>query len=197
MKRHTFNLIVLLVVIAVASIFSMMRGASTKTDNDRLHRSDSTEEPLVIAITSGAESSDACAYTWAYHDLPEVSAQFEAAVTALLPEAEARATAFGEDCISADGRAVRFSAMETDFYVIIPVADLNDNEALGALIAQVLPVLDEFPTGSVPGPKEGFVEFAFRAGDDQRVLRVPLPLGRELREKGLGGAELIAAIETP
>jgi hypothetical protein len=156
-----------------------------------------TEEPLVIAITPSVESSSPCAYTWTYHDLPEISAEFEAAAKALLPEADAHASAFGEDCVSAEGRAVRFSAMETDFYVVISVTDLNDNETLGALIAQVLPALDHFATGSVPGPKEGFIEFTFRAGEDQRVLRVPLPLGRELREKGISGAELIAAIEQP
>lgn len=196
MKRNHLIFIVLMVVVGV-SIFALKRRAPSEADNDRSSPPALMEEPLVIAITPSEESSSLCAYTWAYHDLPEVSAKFESAVQALLPEAEAHATAFGEDCVSADGRAVSFSAMETDFYVILTVSDLNDNETLGNLIAQVLPALEAFAPSSVPGPKEGFVEFTFRAGENQRVLRVPLPLGRELREKGLSGAELIAAIETP
>jgi len=156
-----------------------------------------TEEPLVIAITPNEVSPYSCAYTWAYHDVPEVRTKFEAAVKAILPEANTNASAFGEDCMGADGRAISFITMETDFYVILTVTDLNDNGALGDLIAQVLPVLDNFAPGSIPGPKEGFIEFTFRVGDDQRVVRIPLPLGRELREKGVGGAELIAAIEPP
>ncbi|MBI5935647.1 MAG: hypothetical protein HY867_18240 [Chloroflexi bacterium] len=195
-KRNSLTLIVLL-LIAGAFLFALTRSAPSETDNDRLPQPALTEEPLVIAITPSVESSGPCAYTWAYHDLPEVSAEFEAAVKALLPDASAHASAFGEDCVSADGRAVSFSAMETDFYVVISVTDLNDNEALGNLIAQVLPALDHFAIGSVPGPKDGFIEFTFRAGEDQRVVRVPLPLGREFREKGVSGAELIGAIEQP
>ncbi len=195
-KRNSLTLIVLL-LIAGASIFAWTRSAPSETNNDRLLQPAFTDEPLVIAIPPSAESSSPCAYTWAYHDLPEVSAKFEAAVQTLLPEASAHANAFGEDCVSADGRAVSFTAMETDFYVVISVTDLNDNETLGGFIAQVLPALDHFAIGSVPGPKDGFIEFIFRAGEDQRVLRVPLPLGRELREKGVSGAELIAAIEQP
>lgn len=196
MKRNGLILIVLL-VIAGASVFALTRRVSPKPDNDRLSQTEITEEPLVIAITPSVESPSQCAYTWAYHDLPEISAEFQAAVKALVPEADAHASAFGEDCLSADGRAVSFGAMETDFYVIIPVSDLNDNEALGNIAAQLLPILDNFPLSKVSGPKEGFLEITFRAGEDQRFFRVPLPRGRQLREQGLRGAELIGAIGKP
>jgi len=154
-----------------------------------------TEEPLAIDITPSVESSSQCAYTWAYKDLPEISAEFKAAVKALLPEADGHASAFGEDCLSADGRAVSFGAMETDFYVIIPVSDLNDNDALGNVVAQLLPIMDNFPLSKLSGPKEGFLEITFRAGEDQRVFRIPLPRGRELREQSLSGVKLIEAIQ--
>jgi hypothetical protein len=39
------------------------------------------------------------------------------------------------------------------------------------------------------------VEFTFQNGGEQRVVRVPLPLGRQLREQGLRGAELLAALK--
>jgi hypothetical protein len=145
------------------------------------------------AVTVSANQP--CAYTWAYQDLPEISAEFEDAVKTVLPEANAHATAFGEDCTAADGSST-FGAMETDFYVILSVADLGDDELLGKLIEQALPILDGFAPPRVPGPKEGFVEFTFRDGEEQRVLRVPIPLGRKLREQGLHGAELVAAIES-
>jgi hypothetical protein len=136
-----------------------------------------------------------CAYTWAYKDLPEISAEFENAVKAVLPEANAHALAFGEDCIAADGSST-FGAMETDFYIILSVTELNDDASLGNFIEQALPILDGFAPPRVPGPKEGFLEFTFRSGENQRVFRIPLPLGRELRERGLRGADLIAAIES-
>jgi hypothetical protein len=196
MKKRK-SLILLLITFAGASIFALTRSAPTLTDNDRSSPSALTEEPLVIAITPSEESSSPCAYTWAYHDLPDISAEFATAIKAIAPKAEARASAFGEDCLSADGRAVSFSAMETDFYIIIPVSDLNDNEALGSMVEKILPVLDNFPLSKVSGPKEGFIEITFRAGEDQRVFRIPLSRGRQLREQGLHGAELIGAIEAP
>lgn len=194
MKKRK-SLVLLLITVAGASIFALTRSAPTQTDNDRFSQPALTEEPLVIAITPSEESSSPCAYTWAYHDLPDITVEFASAIKALIPEADARASAFGEDCINADGRAMSFSAMETDFYVTISVADLNDNETLGILIEKILPILDNFPLDKVSGPKEGFIEIIFRAGEDQRVFRLPLSRGRELREQGLHGAELIGAIQ--
>ena len=136
-----------------------------------------------------------CAYTWAYKDLPEISAEFQAEVQAVIPEAEARATAFGENCVYEDGSAT-FSAMETDFYVIIRVADITTNETLTIFIEQILPIVDGFGPPRVPGPNEGFVEFTFRNGEEQHILRVPIPLGKQVRERGLHGVELMQALET-
>ena len=196
MKKRISVLLILLTA-AGASLFTWTRRAPLETDTDRLPQPAGTDEPLVIAVTPGVETSNPCAFTWAYRDLPDVSAELESALKAVIPEASAHVSAFGEDCVSADGRAVRFSALETDFYVVIPVADLQDNETLGNRIAQILPLMDNFPLSNVSGPKEGFLEIVFRAGEDQRVFRIPLPLGRELREQGLRGAELIGAITSP
>lgn len=182
-KKRTVGLFAILTA-AAASLFALRQG--TLSANPAVP---STESPPTTAA-----ANQPCAYTWAYHDLPEVSAAFESAVKALIPEAEAHALAFGEDCVAADGSST-FNAMETDFYVIISVLDLNDNETLGSMIENILPILDNFPLDKVSGPKEGFVEITFQAGEDQRVFRVPLPRGRELREQGLHGAELIGAIQ--
>ena len=169
---------------AAASLFALGQGTLTANTS-----ATPTEPP-----TASVAANQPCAYTWAYKDLPEISAEFEAAVQAVHPEASARAMAFGEDCVAADGSST-FGAMETDFYVILSVADLTDDEILGNFIERILPIMDNFATLRVPGPKEGFVEFTFRNGENQRVLRVPIPLGRQLREQGLRGAELLGAIE--
>ncbi|MFZ5855474.1 MAG: hypothetical protein ACOYZ6_01460 [Chloroflexota bacterium] len=183
-RKRTIGILTVLTA-AAASVFALTQGKL------------SAEQPAppTITPTETVMANQPCAYTWAYKDLPEISAEFEASVKAALPEANAHALAFGEDCVAADGSST-FLAMETDFYVILSVTDLDDYELLGNFIEQVLPIVDGFAPPHVPGPKEGFVEFTFRNGENQRVLRVPLSLGRELRERGLHGAELIAAIES-
>lgn len=187
-KKQTFGLLAALTA-AAASLLTLARGTFT---------ADISAPPTATPTAASPSVPPQCAYVWAYHDLPEISAELQAAVQAILPEASAHATAFGEDCIGADGGAVYFAAMETDFYIRIPVTDLNDDAALGNLIAQLLPViLDRFPLEHLQGPKEGFVEFAFFSGENQRVLRVPIPLAMELRGKGLNGTELVNAIQTP
>jgi len=154
-----------------------------------------TVTPSAAPVTEiPAAASQPCYYVWASQGLPEISAELQTALQAILPEATARAAAFGEDCVAQDGSST-FGAMETDFYLTIPVADLQDNEALGAAIERVLAVVDGFLRPRVPGPNDGFVEFTFTSASDQRVLRVPIPLGKELRGKGLRGAALLEALE--
>lgn len=182
MKKRTIGILTFLAA-AGASIFALTQGTPEPSQRPG-------EVPLAITI----EATQPCGYVWAYHALPEISAEFQTAIQAILPEAEARAQAFGEDCVTESGSAT-FSPMETDFYVRLAVDDLQDNEALGALIEQVLPIVDEFARPRVPGPQDGFVEFTFFRGSDQRVLRVPIPLGKQLREQGVHGAKLIEALE--
>jgi hypothetical protein len=133
---------------------------------------------------------EGCAYVWAYEDLPEISAQVDRAVKLSLPNAEAHAVAFGEDCVFADGHSV-FSAMQTDFYVRVLVANLEDEDALGDHMAAILQVITtDFPTASLAGPLEGLVEFQFEDAAGTRVV-VRVPLGRYRTEAhGLAGAEL-------
>lgn len=180
-RKRTVGILAV-VTAAAASIFALAQEGPA------------TENATPPSATPGIAIVQPCAFTWAYKDLPDISANFESAVQAVLPEASAHATAFGEDCIAADGSA-SFSAIETDFYVIISVADINNEEMLGHLITQILPILDNFAIGSVPGSQEGFVEFTFQAGENQRVIRVPIPLGRELHEQNLQGADVIRALE--
>ncbi len=133
---------------------------------------------------------EGCAYVWAYEDLPEISEAFDAAVHELIPGASGRAQAFGENCVYGDGHA-DFGAMETDFYVSLKAKDLHDETALGDQMAQIMMmVLQRFPRANLPGGQDGFVEFAFSAGEtDTLIVRVPIHTYRT-EAQSLTGAEL-------
>ena len=152
--------------------------------------------PAASTPSSHPAEFQPCAYLWASQELPEISAALQAGIQQQMPEASARASAYGENCVAPDGTST-FSAMETDFYLTIPAADLKDDAALGALVEQALAVIDQFSAPRVPGPKEGFVEFTFTHGGDQRIVRVPIQLGKAVRAQGLHGAALIQAAENP
>jgi hypothetical protein len=186
MKKRTIGILAILAA-AGASVFALAQGTLTP---ETTPATPDTPSPITAA------PSQPCAYTWAYENLPDVTAELQAAIQKILPEAEARATAFGEDCVAQDG-SVTFGAMETDFYLRIPVADLNDDDALGMLVENILSITDRFDHSRIPGPKEGFVEFTFLNGTEQRIVRVQIPLGKQMRGQGLHGAELLNALETP
>jgi hypothetical protein len=122
-----------------------------------------------------ATSSTQCGYQWAYQDLPDLTAQFDAMIKTLIPNSTSRATAYGENCIGNDGQIVRFSAMETDFYVLATVETLDDYETLGNWVYDVMQVVDGIPPEDLAGPQPGFVEFRFeKSASDSIGFRVPI-----------------------
>ena len=121
--------------------------------------------------------------------MPELNGPFETAIKALDPDAKAWATAFGEDCVYADGHAT-FSAMETDFYIHLPVADLSDFESFGDWIVQAMSIVEGLSHDLIEGPKPGFVEFWFLKSEGEHVIaRVPIQKYRE-EAAGRSGEEL-------
>ena len=137
----------------------------------------------------------ACAFVWARQPLPELSAQVEAAMRASVhPQAQARAEAYGENCVDAQGKVVYFAAMETDFYVTLTVQDLTDLNILGQLTGQALAALDQFPTDQTPGPQPGYIGITFRVGAEALRLWFTVSAGEAARRQGLHGAELFAAL---
>lgn len=146
--------------------------------------------PLTIATGNDA-SIPHCAYTWAYHDAPDLTAWLDASLKQLNPAAKGNASLYGEDCTTAEG-TVSFVPMETDFYVHLPVEDLADEEALGRWMAQVMPVVMDLPREQIPGPQYGFVEFWFERGETEKiVVRVPIQRFPDDAQQ-LTGAELFA-----
>ena len=146
------------------------------------------QSPLDLQSPTPA-SSGGCGYQWAYKDMPELNPIFDEAIKQLDPNAKAWATAFGEDCIYADGHA-DFSALETDFYVHKPANDLNDFESFGVWIVDVMKALDTIPPDLITGAQPGFVEFSFIKSEGEHIaVRVPIQTYRD-EATGKDGEEL-------
>ncbi len=105
---------------------------------------------------------------WAYHSDVELSAKINEAIQAINSSASARAQLFGEDCVYADGHST-FSAMETDFYIQLPVEDLTAEEEFGNWIMQAMDIVLAIPEADIAGRK-GFVEFFFMRNETEQII---------------------------
>lgn len=153
-----------------------------------------TEIPTLVSTVDTTYGG--CGYQWAYADVPDLTEQFDAAVKESIPNSRAHATAFGENCRGADGQVLKFIAMETDFYVFITVAVLDDYETFGNWIAQVMQIVIALPTEILMGPKPGFVAFRFEKSVDEFVaVSVPIQPYRETAI-GINGEELFRMFYT-
>lgn len=160
--------------------------------------------PTVVPDTAPAQVTELpaqeydyteCGFVWARESLPDVSQEFDSALKEVLPQANGRAEAYGENCLNNQGEVVRFLAMETDFYVTIKVEDLDDKQALGDLIEQVLGVVAKFPVEETPGPQLGYVGILFEApGDEARLWFTRIDAQAAL-DNGLRGEELYLALQ--
>lgn len=136
-----------------------------------------------------------CGYVWARKALPELSAQFDAALKVANPQAEGYAQAYGENCVSENGEVIRFSTMETDFYVTLPAQNLEDKEALGEMTAQVLGVVKDFPDQDTPGPQPGYLGITFQAAEDELHLWLEIREAESALDSGLTGEKLFNALQ--
>ena len=137
-------------------------------------------------------TSDTCGFSWAHPVLEDLTASFDTAIKNLNPQASAFASAFGEDCIYQDGRKV-FFAIETDFYIDLPVTDLANFESFGNWISQTMPIVTAMPSDMIEGPQVGFVEYKFTKSVTE-ILRVRIPISEyENKAKGKMGEELFLA----
>ena len=153
-----------------------------------------------LAPLTGTPSPDQtfpeCGYAWARQPLDDLSRDFKQVLMEVQPQADGRAEAYGENCINNQGEAVRFLAMETDFYVTIKVQDLEDKQALGDLVEEVLGVVAEFPVEQTPGPQPGYVGITFEASGDELRLWFTQRDAEAALEKGLRGEELFIALQS-
>jgi hypothetical protein len=146
-----------------------------------------TTPPAAATVTSSAAGT--CFYVWASHDLPELSQKLQGALQAANATMSGSASAYGEDCVYADGHR-DFSAMETDFRIRMKVVDFKDEETLGNGIARTMSVIDTWPTADLAGGRAGRVDFSFYTADSQE-LRVTVDVGKYHGVAGgIGGAQL-------
>jgi hypothetical protein len=142
-------------------------------------------------------SSQQCYFTWATQPLPAVSEKVQTAIdTSGLVGVRATAEAYGENCSdSQTNQPVSFGALETDFHISAKVANLTDRNSLGNLLEKILVVLDNFPTGKIPGPQPGYISVAFQAGNDELNLMFTTTAGKSARALGLHGASLFEKLQ--
>lgn len=151
----------------------------------------STATPSIPTAT--ASDSTVCYFVWATRDLPDLSEKLSKELQSLDPAASASAYSYGEDCVYADGTRT-FTAMETDFQIQVPVADLTDKESLGNWIPKVMSIILALPAAELQGPNHGMAEFEFQTSNsDIRRLNVAINQYETLAQ-GLTGARLFDAL---
>lgn len=172
--KHRRNWVIGIILAATAGFVALQSVTAPEADISTSTPSiTNTSTPFFTDTPTLAHANEGCGYTWAYHDDPALTEKFDKAVRDINPDASARAELFGEDCVYADGSSV-FSAMETDFYVQLPVDDLTNEEAFGNWIAQVMSFTTQIPEDEIQG-NDGFVEFSFIKSETERIIfRVPI-----------------------
>ena len=175
------NLIIAVILTATAGFVLLQNGITASSDNP-------TQTPTITVTPTSTAIFENCAYVWAHYDAPELKKKLDTEVKALNPKASANVSLFGEDCVYSDGHS-SFGVMETDFYVYLTVEDLTTEEAFGNWMAQVLPIIVQFPREEIQG-NYGFAEFWFEA-DNKEHLIVRVPLQQYIAEaQGKTGLEL-------
>jgi len=146
-------------------------------------------------LPESQSATEQCTVSWAYSPLKELSGMLDGKVKTLNPTAEARASAFGEDCIYSDGHIV-FHAIETDFYIELPVTDLIDFESFGNWMSQSVLLVNSLSPDKLAGPHTGFVEYSFTKNEyEHLIVRIPIQTYEE-KANGKTGEELFRLFYT-
>jgi hypothetical protein len=152
--------------------------------------------PASPTPTATADAPQNCGYQWAYQDLPELSGSLQQSVEEIQPGAQARAYAFGENCVLADGSVARFSPMETDFDIRLQVGDITDEASLGEWIVRMMEIIESIPTDQIVGPRPGRVSITFEAAGEQSVINFYIEQYQAL-PPGLSHVEIYQSLRTP
>ena len=153
------------------------------------HVDQGPDSPFTVAPSNPQD----CGYQWAYQDLPELSSDFLQSIQSIQTKAQARAYAFGEDCVHADGSRI-FLPMETDFEVTLPASDLTDEAALGEWIVKVMQVIENIPPARILGPRPGRVSLLFESSGERTGVNFYIDQYRAL-PAGLSIAEMYQTLK--
>jgi hypothetical protein len=137
-----------------------------------------------------------CAFVWSNRTLPDLSTEVNKAFRDQgYAEVQVEASAYGEDCLNTQTNAVvRFSALQTDFFVTVALDAVNDPQEMGEWVETVMRVLEAFPPGKAPGPNPGYVGVAFTDGTESVDLWFTRTRAANLVKEGLSGGELYDAL---
>ncbi len=163
-----------------------------------------TRLPALTQVTSGPgfeEGSEPanCAYVWDSRPLEMETNMVQAAFQARgMEDVSVRLQAYGENCIDPDtNQIVRFTTMETDFYLSIQTGSLEDTETMGNQLADSLQVLRAFPEDTFPGPMPGRVFASFNARGQIQNISFDMQQAGKALDKNLRGAALLEALSQP
>ena len=138
-----------------------------------------------------------CAYVWDTQPLQEETAQLQVAFRENgLSRAEVWAEAYGERCVNVDTKNTvgGFIILQTDVHVRMAVLDMEDEDALGKLLALITQTLSNLPDSVFPGTQKGYVGVEFSQDGDLLNLWFLLSDGEKALEDGLRNADLLNAL---
>ena len=180
MKKIFFVLLCLAVILSACSLPTLSPPPSTPVTN---------QPPFTPRYED-------CGWQWAQKALPELSKNFQASIQVLQSQAQATAYAYGENCMLADGNVGRFSAMETDFNITLPISDLTNESDLGGWIVDVMQVIENIPKEKIEGPQPGRVTITFQSGSNQKTVNFYTNQYQAL-PRGLSNSEIFQKLQIP
>jgi hypothetical protein len=108
--------------LAVAALFVISRCAALPSANEGTVIL--PENPAPSSVVANPTAEEPCAYVWANQPLDAVSAALQAGLPAeQAKQIQITASAYGENCLNADGSVRRFARMQTDLYVTVSLED--------------------------------------------------------------------------
>jgi len=155
-------------------------------------------ETAIPEIDQLNETEVPCAYVWDTQPLIEETAQLQVAFRESgLSRAEVWAEAYGERCVNVDTKLTEggFLILQTDVRVRMSVIDLEDEDALGRLLAQITGTISALPEDAFPGTQKGYVGVEFSGDEGLMNLWFPLSHAEQALDGGLRNAALLQALQ--
>ncbi len=149
----------------------------------------------LVQITSTPEPSSHdsnCAFMWAHRDLPEAAVAAQTAFTNAGVDSIGviRAEAYGENCMTSDGKLSYFAAMTSDFYLTATVTHLDDTNEIAQIVKTAYNTITTLKVKLPASP--GYLDILMNADGSSKHFRAMFSQLRPLIEAGNAGAELLA-----
>lgn len=156
-----------------------------------------TETDVPLSTSTPTEYRGLCAYVWSDQHLPQASLHLLRTLQSSgLDQVEVSVSAYGETCVdSGTNVVVSFTPQTTNYTLVVLVANAADLQALGDLLARIIPVVEEFHTAENLGGRLGLLEVQFQDGATVALFSFPVERGIELVRQGLSGSTLLDRLQ--